>query len=122
MSYFRGGALLLSFGTGYPELNYIISELKNLRSHTKAVRDSQQAVLQDMMNWACNDENRALQELFAHLTDLNSLWCEVQTQFAGNCQGEEKFVELLYYAGFVIVQFYLILNSESYRRNKLIYI
>lgn len=45
------------------------------------MRDSQQQALQDMTSWACTDENRALQELFVYLSDLNSLWSEVQTQF-----------------------------------------
>ncbi|KAK6619838.1 hypothetical protein RUM44_006237 [Polyplax serrata] len=78
----RSGAFLLSFGTGYQELNLIISDLKSLKSQVKAVRDSQQTILQDITNWTCVDENRALQELFLHLSDLNALWSEVQTNFA----------------------------------------
>lgn len=79
----RSGAFLLSFGTGHQELNLIISDLKSLKSQLKAVRDTQQTILHDITNWTCVDENRPLQELFLHLSDLNSLWKQAQTNFAG---------------------------------------
>lgn len=110
----RSGAFLLSFGTGYQELNLIISDLKSLKSQVKAVRDSQQTILQDITNWTCVDENRALQELFLHLSDLNALWSEVQTNFAGlsDCT---KFSSCLMVVTFSPITFHILLKLETYQ-------
>lgn len=38
---------------------------------------------QDLLKWATNEENRALQDVANQLAELNLVWTEVQREFCG---------------------------------------
>ena len=38
---------------------------------------------QDLLKWAANEENRALQDVANQLAELNLVWTEVQRDFCG---------------------------------------
>lgn len=70
-------------GTGHCDLKMVISELKDVRSSAKAFMVAQNTALLDLLKWATKDENRAIQETFTQLAELNALWTEVQKDFTG---------------------------------------
>ncbi|KAK6183969.1 hypothetical protein SNE40_002287 [Patella caerulea] len=77
----RSSARLLSFGAGHSDLNVLISELKDMRNSQKAYANAQTSACQDFLKWSTNAENRALQDVANQLSELNTLWTEVQREF-----------------------------------------
>nr|KAG5691286.1 hypothetical protein BaRGS_017252 [Batillaria attramentaria] len=77
----RSSVKLLSLGAGHGDLNVLISEVKDMRTTAKAFMNAQSAASQDMLKWAANEENRALQDVANQLAELNLVWTEVQREF-----------------------------------------
>ena len=38
---------------------------------------------QYLVKWAANEENRAIQDVSQHITELNQIWTEAQRDFVG---------------------------------------
>lgn len=81
--YFRSSIRLKSFSCGHSELNLIVSDMKELRSVAKQFTNAQETVWKDLHKWASRERNQAIKESFNHLSELNRLWTEVQTEFVG---------------------------------------
>lgn len=75
--------MLKSIGSGHQELNMVISQLRNVKSTAKAFATAQNTASQDMLKWSSSEENLAVQDTFAQLSELNALWTEVQKDFTG---------------------------------------
>lgn len=71
----------MSLGAGHGDLNVLISEVKDMRTTAKAFMNAQSAASQDLLKWAANEENRALQDVANQLAELNLVWTEVQREF-----------------------------------------
>jgi hypothetical protein len=69
--------------SGHQGLNMVISQLRDVRSTAKAFATAQNTASQDMLKWSSSEENLAIQDTFAQLSELNALWTEVQKDFAG---------------------------------------
>jgi len=61
----------------------VISQLRDVRSTAKAFATAQNTASRDMLKWSSSEENHAIQETFVHLSELNSLWTDVQKDFTG---------------------------------------
>lgn len=72
-----------SFSCGHPELNLIVSDMKEMRSAAKQFTDAQETVWKDLHKWASRERNEAIRESFTHLIELNRVWTEVQNDFIG---------------------------------------
>ncbi|XP_062587492.1 uncharacterized protein LOC134249152 [Saccostrea cucullata] len=92
----RSGAKLKSLGSGESsDLNVMISELKDMRESAKGFMNSQNSACQDMMRWAVNEENRAIQDVANHITELNLLWTDVQKDFIGHLKEYKQMFEMV---------------------------
>jgi hypothetical protein len=80
--------MLKSIGSGHQELNMVISQLRNVKSTAKAFATAQNTASQDMLKWSLSEENTAIKDTFAQLSELNTLWTEVQKDFAGETYTE----------------------------------
>lgn len=78
----RSGVRLKSLGGGHSELNMVISEMKDVRQAAKVFMTAQNSAAQDMTSWAAGNENRAIQDIMSQLAELNTLWTDVQKEFA----------------------------------------
>lgn len=97
----RSSVRLKAIGTGHSDLSMVISELKDVRSTAKAFMNAQNTAMQDMLKWSINSENRAFQDVFSQLNELNTLWTEAQSGFSDHLK---EFV----------CQFELILEGEKH--------
>lgn len=73
----------------------VISQLGEVRTTFKAFALAQATAAEDLLRWAGgssggSQENRAIEETFAHLAELSVLWSEVQKDFAGEGEGERE--------------------------------
>lgn len=78
----RSSVRLRSIGSGHGELNLVISELKEMRTTAKAFISAQHAASMELLQWAHAGENRAIQDTFVFLSELNSLWTDTQKEFS----------------------------------------
>lgn len=97
----RSSVRLKSISSGHRELNMVISELRDVRSTAKAFTLAQNTATQDMLKWSMNEENPAIQDTFVQLAELNTVWTEVQREFADNLKE-------------FITQFEMILEGEQH--------
>ncbi|XP_069693565.1 uncharacterized protein [Periplaneta americana] len=97
----RSSVRLKSMSSGHRELNMVISELRDMRSNAKAFATAQNTATQDMLKWSLSEENPAIQDTFVQLAELNSLWTEVQKEFADHLKE-------------FITQFEMILEGEQH--------
>ncbi|XP_026282977.1 uncharacterized protein LOC113209573 [Frankliniella occidentalis] len=77
----RSSVRIRSIGSGHGELNLVISELKDMRVAAKAFLNAQQTASSELLQWAQAGENRAIQDTFVFLNELNTLWNETQKDF-----------------------------------------
>lgn len=61
----------------------VISQLKNVRSTAKAFTAAQNIAASDLLKWSSKDPNRIIQDVFLQISELNTLWAEVQKEFTG---------------------------------------
>lgn len=61
----------------------VISQLRDVRSTAKAFATAQNTASRDLLKWSLNEENFAIQDTFAQLSELNALWTDVQKDFTG---------------------------------------
>ncbi|KAK3932624.1 Staphylocoagulase [Frankliniella fusca] len=78
----RSSVRIRSIGSGHGELNLAISELKEMRVAAKAFLTAQLSASSELLQWAQAGENRAIQDTFIFLNELNTLWSETQKDFA----------------------------------------
>jgi len=77
----------------------VISQLRDVRSTAKAFVTAQNTASHDMLKWSSSEENPAIQDTFAQLSELNALWTDVQKDFTDNLKA-------------FIAQFSMILEGE----------
>jgi hypothetical protein len=78
----RSSAKLRSLGSGHGELKLAVSQLRELRSATKAVAVAQEAAADDLTKWSSKEENRAIKDVVERVGELCRLWTDAQKQFA----------------------------------------
>lgn len=78
----RSGVRIKSIGSGYSDLQMVISQLKDVRIGSKAFAAAQSCAMQDLVKWSLKDENRAIQDALTQVDELFSVWAEVQREFA----------------------------------------
>lgn len=74
---------LKAISTGHSELNLVLCGLRDMRLAAKSFVQSQSTASQDLLRWSIKTENRAIQDTFAQLVELSSMWEEVQKEFTG---------------------------------------
>ncbi|XP_076056446.1 uncharacterized protein LOC143034372 isoform X2 [Oratosquilla oratoria] len=80
---------------GHGELCMIISQLGEARNTLKSFIQAQAEVAEDLLKWASGQENRAIQETFAHLAELSYVWTEVQRDFSDQLKEFNSQFELI---------------------------
>jgi len=78
----RSGVRIRSIGSGYSDLQMVISQLKDVRTASKAFSTAQSSAMQDLVKWSLKDENRAIQDALTQVGELFSVWTEVQRDFS----------------------------------------
>ncbi|KAJ8303887.1 hypothetical protein KUTeg_017470 [Tegillarca granosa] len=91
----RSSAKLLSLGGGNSDLNVMISEVKDMRNHSKAFMNSQHTASQDFSRWAAGEENRAIQDVINQMSELNLSWTEVQREFSEHLKEYRQMLEMV---------------------------
>ncbi|KAH9519350.1 hypothetical protein Btru_075313 [Bulinus truncatus] len=91
----RSGVKLMSLGGGHTDLHVLLSEVKDMRNTAKAFMNVQNTVSQDLLKWAINEENRALQDVANQLAELNLLWTEVQREFGEHLKEYRYMFEMI---------------------------
>ncbi|BFZ15828.1 hypothetical protein BsWGS_18867 [Bradybaena similaris] len=91
----RSGVKLMSLGGGHTDLHVLLSEVKDMRNTARAFMNAQNAVSQDFLKWAVNEENRALQDVANQLAELNLLWTEVQREFGEHLKDYRHMFEMI---------------------------
>ncbi|KAL8615635.1 hypothetical protein ACOMHN_026625 [Nucella lapillus] len=91
----RSSVKLMSLGAGHGDLNVLISEVKDMRTTAKAFMNAQSAASQDLLKWAANEENRALQDIANQLAELNLVWTEVQREFCEHIKEYRHMYEMI---------------------------
>ncbi|KAK7098166.1 uncharacterized protein [Littorina saxatilis] len=91
----RSSVKLMSLGAGHGDLNVLISEVKDIRSTAKAFMNAQSVASQDLLKWAANEENRALQDVANQMAELNLAWAEVQRDFCENLKEYRHMFEMI---------------------------
>ncbi|XP_076471005.1 uncharacterized protein LOC143300942 [Babylonia areolata] len=91
----RSSVKLMSLGAGHGDLNVLISEVKDMRTTAKAFMNAQSAASQDLLKWAANEENRALQDVANQLAELNLVWTEVQREFCEHIKEYRHMYEMI---------------------------
>lgn len=86
---------MMSLGAGHGDLNVLISEVKDMRTTAKAFMNAQSAASQDLLKWAANEENRALQDIANQLAELNLVWTEVQREFCEHIKEYRHMYEMI---------------------------
>ncbi|KAK7791944.1 hypothetical protein R5R35_002433 [Gryllus longicercus] len=97
----RSSVRLKSLSGGHGNLRMVIAQLRDVRSSAKAFMHVQTTASEDLVKWASKNENQAIQDTFAQLFELNTLWAEVQKEFTESLKG-------------FIHQFELILEGEQH--------
>lgn len=80
----RSGVRIRSIGSGYSDLQMVISQLKDVRTASKVFSTAQASAMQDLVKWSLRDENRAIQDALTQVGELFSVWTEVQRDFASH--------------------------------------
>jgi len=80
----RSGVRIRSIGSGYSDLQMVISQLKDVRTASKAFSTAQSSAMQDLVKWGLKDENRAIQDAVTQVGELFSVWTEVQRDFSAH--------------------------------------
>lgn len=80
----RSGVRIRSIGSGYSDLQMVISQLKDVRTASKAFSTAQSSAMQDLVKWSLKDENRAIQDAVTQVCELFSVWTEVQREFSNH--------------------------------------
>ncbi|XP_025085604.1 uncharacterized protein LOC112559005 [Pomacea canaliculata] len=91
----RSSVKLMSLGAGHADLNVLISEVKDMRTTAKAFMNAQSSASQDLLKWATNEENRALQDVANQLAELNLVWTEVQREFCEHIKEYRHMYEMI---------------------------
>ncbi|XP_071438716.1 uncharacterized protein [Hetaerina americana] len=91
----RSSVRLKAIGSGHTDLNMVISQLKDVRSSAKAFMMAQNTAVQDLLKWSSNCENRAFQDVFIQLNELNTLWAEAQRDFTDHLKEFSSQFELI---------------------------
>ncbi|CAL1528317.1 unnamed protein product [Lymnaea stagnalis] len=91
----RSSVKLMSLGVGHTDLQVLLSEVKDMRNTAKAFMNAQNAVSQDFLKWAVNEENRALQDVANQLAELNLLWTEVQRELGEHLKEYRYMFEMI---------------------------
>lgn len=86
---------LMSLGAGHTDLQVLLSEVKDMRNTAKAFMNAQNAVSQDFLKWAVNEENRALQDVANQLAELNLLWTEIQRELGQHLKEYRYMFEMI---------------------------
>ncbi|VDI70604.1 Hypothetical predicted protein [Mytilus galloprovincialis] len=91
-----GTKLMSSLGDGTnSDMNVMISEVKNLRNSIKSQINAETSASQDMLRWSANEENRAIQDVCNHISELNLQWTEAQRELNDNLKEYMKMLELV---------------------------
>ncbi len=77
----RSSAKLRSLGSGHSDLIVAISQLKELRSATKAMVTAQESWFNDLAKWSSKEENLAIRDVTERICDLSLLWTEAIKTF-----------------------------------------
>ena len=56
----RSGVRIRSIGSGHSDLQMVISQMKDLRTASKAFTTAQSEAMQDLVKWSLKGENRAI--------------------------------------------------------------
>lgn len=91
----RSSAKLMSFGTGNADLNILMSEVKDVRSSAKSFMGAQSLASNDMLRWAANEENRAIQDVVNQISELNTQWTDVQRDFIYHLKEYRQMFEMI---------------------------
>merc|ERR1711976_15609 len=67
---------------GHSELFVAISQLKELRTTTKAQIAAQESAIDDLNKWSSKENNRAIQDVIERCSELVVFWTEAQKMFA----------------------------------------
>jgi len=78
----RSGVRIKSIGSGYSDLQMVISQLKDVRVASKGFATAQSSAMQDLVKWSLKDENRAIQDALTQIGELFAIWTEVQREFS----------------------------------------
>lgn len=71
---------MLSLGSGHGDLIMTISQIKELRSATKALIAAEEATLDDLVRWSAKEENRAIKDVLERFSELCAFWTEAQKE------------------------------------------
>jgi hypothetical protein len=82
---------LKAIGTGHSELSMVLCSLRDMKMASKNFIQAQSTASQDLLRWAIKTENRAIQDTFAHLSELCSMWEDIQREFTGKKPVHYKF-------------------------------
>lgn len=104
---------------GSADLNVMVSELKDMRESAKGFMNAQNSACQDMMRWAANEENRAIQDVANHIAELNLLWTDVQKDFIGHLKEYKQMYEMVLEGEKHVLQAKDNLNNYEQKETKL---
>lgn len=76
----RSSVKLKSLSAGYPDLNMILSQIKDTRQIAKSFVSAQESIFNDILKWSANETNKAIKDVASQLVALNTLWCDAQRQ------------------------------------------
>ncbi|XP_060064503.1 uncharacterized protein LOC132544869 [Ylistrum balloti] len=91
----RSSAKLMSFGTGNADLSVLMSEVKDIRSSAKSFMAAQNLASNDMLRWAANEENRAIQDVVNQAAELSTQWTDVQRDFIYHLKEYRQMFEMI---------------------------
>merc|ERR1711879_918648 len=80
-SFRRSGARLMGLSSGHTELLVAITQLKELRTATKAQITAQESAIDDLFKWSSKEDNRAIKDVVERCTELCTFWSEAQKIF-----------------------------------------
>ncbi|KAK3860686.1 hypothetical protein Pcinc_033279 [Petrolisthes cinctipes] len=116
----RSGVRLRSMSTGNSNLQMVISQLGEVRSTFKSFAQAQTLSSEDMLQWAVGSrQNRAIEETIVYLTELATLWGEVQRDFADQLKEYRTQFELILEGEKHVIQARDILSGREQREAKL---
>lgn len=71
----------MGLSSGHSELFVAISQLKELRTATKAQIAAQESAIDDLFKWSTKENNRAIQDVIERCSELCTFWTEAQKMF-----------------------------------------
>ena len=74
----RSAARLSGLSSGHTELFVTISQLKELRTATKAQIAAQESAMNDLFKWSTKEDNRAIKDVAERFSELCAFWTEAQ--------------------------------------------